>query len=87
MVLLENVHVFNCRSERVSAFRVPLKRNPLLICGVLVAQGIHILMMQWPFMQKVLGVAPVTLQAWGMLLGLATVLLVVMELFKLLRRN
>ncbi len=71
---------FNCRSERVSAFRVPLRRNPLLIGGVLVAQGVHILVMQWPFMQQVLGVAPVTLGAWLSLLGLAGLLLVVMEL-------
>jgi magnesium-transporting ATPase (P-type) len=86
MVLLENVHVFNCRSERLSAFKVPLKRNPLLIGGVIVAQGIHILVMQWPFMQKVLGVAPVSIKTWAVLLGLATLLLVVMEFFKLVRR-
>ena len=87
MVLLENVHVFNCRSERISAFRVPLRRNPLLIGGVLIAQGVHILVMQWPFMQKVLGVAPVSLDAWFSLLALAGILLVVMECFKVLRRK
>ena len=85
MVLLENVHVFNCRSERVSAFRVPLRRNRLLVGGVLIAQGLHILVMQWPFMQRVLGVAPVSFREWAILLGMATVLLVVMELFQRLR--
>ncbi len=83
MVLLENVHVFNCRSERLSAFRVPLSRNPLLIGGVLIAQGIHLLIMQWPFMQQVLGVMPVSLETWLSLFALAGVLLLVMELFKL----
>jgi magnesium-transporting ATPase (P-type) len=87
MVLLQNVHVFNCRSERVSAFKVPLKRNPLLIGGVLVAQGIHILVMQWPFMQKVLGVAPVGFASWSALLGIAALLLIVMEYFKGLQRK
>ena len=82
MVLLENVQVFNCRSERVSAFRMPLRRNPLLIGGVFFAQGIHILVMQWPFMQQVLGVAPVTLGVWLSLLSLAGLLLLVMEIFK-----
>ena len=85
MVLLENVHVFNCRSERSSVFRVPLNRNPLLIGGVFLAQSVHILAMQWPFMQNVLGVAPVDLMAWLTLLGLAIVLLAVMEIFKLFR--
>ena len=87
MVLLENVHVFNCRSERLSAFRVPLQRNPLLIGGVLVAQSVHILVMQWPFMQRVLGVAPVTFNAWFSLLGLAGLLLLAMEIFKYLRQR
>ena len=87
MVLLENVHVFNCRSERLSVFRVPLRRNPLLIGGVIIAQGIHVLCMQWPFMQRVLGVAPVTLNTWLSLLGLAGVLLVVMESFKYIRQR
>ena len=82
MVLLENVQVFNCRSERVSAFKMPLRRNRLLIGGVLFAQGIHILVMQWPFMQRVLGVAPVTLGVWLSLFSLAGLLLVVMEVFK-----
>jgi magnesium-transporting ATPase (P-type) len=85
MVLLQNVHVFNCRSERVSAFRVPLRRNPLLIGGVLIAQSLHILIMQWPFMQRILGVAPVSPSAWLNLLGLAGFLLVSMEVFKSLR--
>ncbi len=85
MVLLENVHVFNCRSERISAFRVPWRRNRLLIFGVLIAQGIHILAMNTPLMQTVLGVAPVSWTQWLSLLLLASILLLVMELFKRLR--
>jgi len=49
---------------------------------VFFAQGIHILVMQWPFMQRVLGVAPVTLGVWLSLFSLAGLLLVVMEVFK-----
>jgi len=85
MVLLENVHVFNCRSERISAFRVPLSRNWLLIAGVLIAQGVHILAMHLPFMQSILGVAPLTPGHWLELAGEALLLLLAMELFKLLR--
>jgi len=84
MVLLENVHVFNCRSERLSAFSVPLRRNPLLIGGLLAAQGLHIAALYTPLMQRVLGVMPVSLSEWLILLGLALVLLLVMELYKLL---
>ena len=83
MVLLENFHVFNCRSERLSAFQVPLTRNRLLIGGLIAAQGIHVISMYVPFMQKVLGVAPVTLEQWLFFCALASLLLLVMELFKL----
>ncbi len=82
MVLLENCHVFNCRSERISAFRVPLSRNYFLIIGVIAAQGIHILSMYIPFMQDVLGVSPVTFEEWLIFLGIALVLIAVMEVYK-----
>ncbi len=85
MVLCENVHVFNVRSEYTSAFRVPISRNYILFFGVLAAQGLHILCMQLPPMQKVLGIAPVSLEQWAAMLGIAAVMLVVMELFRLVR--
>jgi magnesium-transporting ATPase (P-type) len=82
MVLLENFHVFNCRSEHLSAFKVPLTNNFFLIFGVIIAQGIHILAMHIPFMQKVLRIAPVSKREWGYLFTLASIVLIVMEFFK-----
>lgn len=81
-VLLQNVHVFNSRSERTSAFRVPISRNYLLVFGVLIAQGIHILSMHLPIMQDLLRVQPISLYDWQLLLMLASSVLVVMEVFK-----
>ena len=86
MVLLENVHVFNCRSERISAFGVPFRRNRLLIGGVLLAQSVHQLAMHLPLMQKALRVAPVTMIQWFSMLILALSVLLIMELFKILNR-
>ncbi len=82
MVFMQNFHVFNCRSERVSAFRVPLKRNTILIFGVIAAQGIHILSMQLPFMQKILRIEPITFTEWVYILMLAIPILLVMEVYK-----
>jgi magnesium-transporting ATPase (P-type) len=82
MVLLQNVHVFNCRSEKVSAFMIPLQRNLILVFGVLAAQGIHVLSMHAPFMQGILGAEPVRFNQWLIALALALVVLVVMEVFK-----
>jgi calcium-translocating P-type ATPase len=82
MVLFENYHVFNCRSEYVSAFRVPLHRNWMLIWGVLGAQGIHILAMFFPPAQKVLQVAPVSLHEWLVPFTMASFVLIAIEIFK-----
>ncbi len=87
MVLLENFHVFNCRSEYLSAFRIPISRNYLLIAGVVAAQGIHILALYVPFFQDVLQLQPVSLVEWLSLLALASSVVIVMEVFKVVRKH
>ena len=87
MVLLQNVHVFNCRSESVSTLKIPISRNYTLILGVVLAQGIHILSMHLPFMQRILSIEPVNFIEWFIALLLALILLFVMEVFKLGRRR
>jgi magnesium-transporting ATPase (P-type) len=82
MVLLENMHALNCRSEYRSVFRIPFRANPLLITGIIAAQGIHILSMYNPVMQDLLQISPVPVVQWGILLGISAIILVVMELFK-----
>ena len=87
MVLLQNVHVLNCRSESISAFKIPFRRNVILIFGVVAAQGIHILSMHLPFMQRILKTEPVAFKQWILLVVLAIVVLLVMEVFKWVRRK
>jgi Ca2+-transporting ATPase len=82
MVLLENFHALNCRSEYRSAFRVPLKNNYYLIGGILIAQGIHIAAMFTPVMQDLLGIGPVSIATWCALLTLSSLVVVGMEIFK-----
>ena len=83
MVLFENVHVFNCRSETLSIFQHNPMRNRMLLFGTLTAQLIHIAAMYTPWINDVLGIQPVTITHWFELLGLALTLTVVMELHKL----
>lgn len=86
MVLLENAHVFNCRSESISVFKIPLSRNYFLFFGVIAAQGIQILSMYIPFMQDVLGVSPVTFEEWVLFLVIALGLIGAMEVYKFVGR-
>jgi len=87
MVLFENVHVFSCRSEERSAFRVPIRSNPWLVLAVLAAQGIHILAMWLPGLSDVLGTSPVSLGTWLALLPVAASLLLFDEGAKWLHRR
>lgn len=87
MVFLQNFHAFNCRSERVSVFKVPLKRNIILVFGVIAAQGIHIISMQIPFMQNILRIEPISFNEWLYILALAIPILIAMEIFKFFRKK
>jgi magnesium-transporting ATPase (P-type) len=85
MVLFENIHVFNSRSETRSAFRHSPLRNPLLLIGTAAAQLIHIGAMYTPWISDVLQIQPVPFMHWLELLGLALVLLIVMEIHKVIK--
>ena len=82
MVLFENFHVFNCRSEYRSAFRVPLRNNYFLVIGVVLMQGLHIFSMHIPFMHELLSINPVSFESWLLSFIIAGTIIVVMEIFK-----
>jgi len=84
MVLFENVHVMNCRSETRSTLSHNPLRNPLLLFGTLAAQLIHIGAMYTPLMQDVLQIQPISFENWLKLLGIALILLIVTEAHKLI---
>jgi len=83
MVLFENVHVLNSRSEKRSIFRQKFFGNPFLIFGMLAAQAIHIAAMYTPGLETVLQVEPVTFAQWSTLFMLALLLIIVDESHKL----
>lgn len=83
MVLFENVHVFNCRSETLSIFQHNPMRNRILLFGTLIAQLIHIGAMYTPWISSVLEIQPVSIEHWLELLGLALTVTIVMEIHKL----
>ena len=87
LVLFENVHVFNARSELRSAFRVPFSANPLVIASVFAAQGLHIGSMYTPGLRDALDVEPVSVAAWASMLGLSLSLFVAVEAYKRFRRH
>ena len=83
MVLFENVHLFNCRSETRSAFAMSPLRSPVLMLGMIAAFSIHVTMTYLPAGNLLLATQPVDAALWLQLLMLSLPILVVMELHKL----
>ena len=87
MVLFENIHVFNSRSETRSVFTHNPLRNHFLLFGTLAAQLVHIGAMYTPWISDVLRIQPVSLDYWFDMLLIAITVLIVMEVHKILRRK
>jgi magnesium-transporting ATPase (P-type) len=82
LVTMQFYHVLNCRSEYQSAFRIPIRNNPVLAFGMLAALIVHILGLHLPWLQGLLRTEPLNLETWLMLLLLASPVMIVMELYK-----
>ena len=85
MVLFENVHVFNSRSENNFLLAINHKQNKFLWISVFTAFGLHFFSMYNPFMQSVLGLKPVEFSMWISLGCIALLLILVMEAEKFIR--
>lgn len=87
LVLFENIHVFNSRSEINYLHRLSYTKSNYLILTVFLTQILHIACMNIGFMQEVLSIEPVSFMTWSYLLIITLGLLFVMELEKYLRRS
>jgi magnesium-transporting ATPase (P-type) len=85
LVLFENMHVFNCRSESRSIMQMPLANNWFVVIAVMAAQGIHIAAMYTPGLRDVLEIQPVGLDQWLTVAALTVGVVAVMEIYKLIK--
>ncbi|MFO0904694.1 MAG: HAD-IC family P-type ATPase [Pirellulales bacterium] len=82
MVLFENFHVGNCRSETRSAFGLSPLRSPVLFYGTLGALLVHIVGMYVPLLQEMLSTKPLDLAMWIVALGVSVLIVPAVELHK-----
>lgn len=87
MVFIQNIHVFNCRSEKHSAFSVPLLKNPYILISVLGSIILQIIFIKVPELSVFLQAQNVESIIIIALFTLAVPILLIMELYKLLRYN
>lgn len=82
LIMFGNIHALSSRSEARSIFKIPLVSNLFLLAAVPLAQLIHFIAMYVPGLNHVVGISPVTLNEWGLLLLIALVFLGIEELHK-----
>ena len=87
MVFIQNIHVFNCRSENNSSFMIPLKNNPFIVFTVILSILLQVLVMEVPFLSAFLKTEPVPYQHMFILFNIGLTVLIVMEFYKLLRKK
>ncbi len=85
MVFIQNVHVFNCRSEHRSVFSVPLRGNPLIVIGVIGSIILQMLVMEIPMFSGFLQTVSIPFKHLIYLFLLSFSVLVIMELYKKLK--
>ena len=87
MVFIQNIHVFNCRSEQNSAFKVPLKSNKLIVYGVLVSVLLQVIVMESDVLSKFLHTSSINPWHLILLVGIALIVLLIMEVYKDIRKR
>ena len=85
MVFIQNIHVFNCRSEHASAFKVPLKNNRLIVFGVIASVLLQVIVMEVDALSALLQTVVVPFSSMIGLFAIASIVLVLMELYKKIR--
>ena len=84
MVFLQNVHVFNCRSEKKSAFKVPIKTNPLIFFSIVSSITLQMVFMEVPILSNFLQTSSIPLIHLLFLLILSFSILILMEIYKVI---
>lgn len=87
MVFLQNIHAFNCRSEKQSVFKISLSSNWFFVVSVTGSIGLQILFMEIPFLSQFLDLTTVPYLEMFLLLAVAFTILLVSELYKLVLRR
>ena len=82
MVFMQNVHVFNCRSETSSAFSVPLRKNKLIVFGVLSCILLQVIVMEVDVFASFLQTSSIPFLHLIYLFLIALILLAIMEIYK-----
>lgn len=87
MVLLQNAHAINCRSEKHSTFKISLVANPFFVASVLGSVGLQVLFMEVSSLSHLLDLTTVPYVTLLVLFAIALSIFGVCELYKFIIRK
>ena len=82
MVFIQNIHVFNCRSEKQSAFKISLSSNKLIFYGVVASVGLQLIVMNVEILSTFLKTTIIPFKEMLYLFIIGFTIIPVMELYK-----
>ncbi len=82
MVFMQNLHAMNCRSEKVSAFKLSISRNWLIVFSVVSSIALQIIVMENSFLSNIFGTEKVPITSVLIMFLCSVPILLVMEIFK-----
>ena len=87
MVFIENIHIFNCRSENLSIFKIPIKNNIFLIASIIITTLIQILIVTNESLASIFKLSVISGRQIIILLILTIPVIIIMEIFKLIKKH
>ena len=87
LVVAQLVHVFNCRSERLSLFQLGVWTNRPLVWAFFLSLVVQVAVLTVPAVATIFKVVPLPIEDWALMGGMGVLPFLLMELVKALRRR
>lgn len=87
MVIIQNINVLNCRSEKRSVMKESLLTNPLVIGTIILSISLQLILAEIPITAKFLKVIPLELSTIIKIFLISLVIVVIYEIYKLIYRK
>ena len=87
MIIIQNIHAFNCRSEKKSIFKMPFTSNKVFLVGVLGSLILGVAVIEIDFLNVFLKTSHIPYNDLLILLGIGFIIMIVMETYKKFKYN
>ena len=85
LVFIQNLHTFNCRSEKTSLFKLSIKNNYLIYIGIIATILLQIVVSKISFLSRLLKLESVSFEMIVIFFIISLPIILVMEIFKKIR--